>query len=117
MFNFFKNIDYTFKTKNGIKDTGGLVSSIFFGQFERLFIISFIMFGILTFGLGFVSFYFSSNIALFFSILFLLIFFFDIWLFKKVKSIFGKVSKKTVDYSRKQSKKILSGNIVDVDYE
>lgn len=113
----FKAIDYIFKARKGVKDTSGLVADISFGPLEGLFIISFIIFGFITLGLGFVAFRFESNTALIFSILFLLALIFDIWMFKKIKLFLEKVSNRAVDYSRKKYRSIKSNNIIDVDYE
>ncbi len=117
MYNIIKIIDYSFKAKKGINNTSELATDISFGPLEGLFIISFILFGIIVLGLGFVAFHFISNIALFFAILFLAVLVFDIWLFVNVKLFFKKLSKNVVDLSKRKYKSIKSNNVIDIEYE
>jgi uncharacterized protein YacL len=91
-----------------------------FGPIEAVFIISFVILGLITLGLGFLAFYYVSNIAFIFFMLFLLVLSVDIFIFIKVRNFFKKISKKAVDFSKEKYKKFAyknDDNIVDVEYE
>ncbi|MCD5389919.1 MAG: hypothetical protein LR005_00805 [Candidatus Pacebacteria bacterium] len=117
MLNIFKYINYALKTKKGIHHTDELVTDVSFGPLEAIFIISFIILGFLVLGLGFLAFYYVSNIAFFFALMFFVALSIDIWIFIKVKKFFAKMSEKFVNYSKEKYKEFNSDNIVDVDYE
>lgn len=117
MLNIFKYITYAFKTKKGIEHTDEFIKDVSFGPIEAFFILSFIILGILGFGLGFLAFYYDSGLALFFAIMFLSTLSFDVWIFIKVKKFFTKMSKNMFNYTKQKYKKINSDRIIDVDYE
>lgn len=115
----FKYINYAFRTKKAIDQTDEFLSDASFAPLEGVFIISFMILGIITLGLGFLAFFYLSKLALFFAIIFLLILSIDIFIFIKVKKALNKLSRKFVDFSKNTYQKIKSKseNIVDVDYE
>ncbi len=115
--NIIKYISYAFKTKKGIQHTDELMTDISFGPVESFFILSFIFLGIITAGLGFTAFYFSSKIILFFAIMFLFVLSLDIWIFIKIKKFFISVNKKIVHYSQKKYKQFQTKNVVDIDVD
>ena len=117
MLNIFKIIGYAFKAKQGADNPSELVSETSFAFIEGFFIISFIILGISTAGLGFLAFYYGSNIILIFSLLFLLALSFDIWVFIKIKKIFNKISKKVVNYSKEKYHQVVDNNIIDIKHE
>ena len=91
--NIFKYIGYAFQAKKGISHTDEFVQDVSFGPFETVFIISFVILGIITLGLGFLAFYYVNNIAFIFFMLFLLVLSVDIFIFIKVRNFFKKISK------------------------
>jgi len=118
--NIFKYIGYALKTRQGIHHTDEFVSDISFGAIEAFFIGSFVILGIITLGLGFVAFYYANTVALVLAILFLLVLSLDIFIFIKVRNFFKRISKKAVDFSKEQYKRIVHKNddyIIEVEYD
>ena len=113
MFNIFTIIDYSLKAKQGYQEPEELISETSFGLIESFFIISFIILGLITGGLGFLVFYYGSIIVFILALLFGITLSFDIWIYIKVKSFFKKMSKKVVDYSRKESSGT-QGRVIDI---
>lgn len=120
MLNIFKYTNYALKAKKGINHSDEFIQDVSFSPIESFFILSFIILGLITLGLGFLAFYYTSNIALFFAILFLTVLSVDIWVFIKVKKFFARMSANIVNYSKKKYKKYRELNvdtIIDVDLE
>ena len=93
------------------------VDDVFWSFALEFIIVSFIILGLIVGGLGFVAFYYTSNTALLFAVLFFAILCFDIWVFLKVKRFFKKISKKMLHYSKKKYSQIVDNNIIDIPYE
>lgn len=98
--NIFKIIDLSLKAKQGIEHPDELLAESSFAFIETIFIVAALVLAVLTLGLGFAAFYYSSYILLFFSILFLFSLSFDIWLYLVVKRFIEKISKKIVATSK-----------------
>lgn len=94
MFTIFKYIDYALRAKQGYEAPEELIADTAFGPVEGMFILSFVILFLFSGGSLFVGFYYS---LLFFKIIgFLLvaILIADILLFRFLKGLVNKISKK-----------------------
>ena len=120
----FKYIGYAFHAKRGIEHPDEFIADISFAPLETFFIVSFIILGLITLGLGFLAFWYVSNALLVFALLFLLVLSVDIFLYVKIRRAFIRMGKQVQSFSKKKITKLFQKNgktvqeeIVDVEYE
>jgi len=109
----FKFIYYALLAKRAKENPEELLADFSFGPIEGFFIISFVILGIISLGLGFLAFSYGSKITLFFAILFLAILSIDIYIFLKVKRFFLNLTQQAVSFSQKKYQKIIKRKIGD----
>ena len=120
----FKYIGYALHAKRGIERPDEFIADISFAPLETFFIVSFIILGLITLGLGFLAFLYASNILLIFALLFLTVLSIDIFFYIKIRRAFIGMGKKVQSFSKKKMSKLFSKNdeiireeIVDIEYE
>lgn len=94
MFTLFKYIDYGLKAKQGYEAPDELLAETSFAPIEGLFIISFIVLGLVSGASLFAGFLYGYTFLKIFGFLFLGLLILDIMIFRWVKNLVEGISKK-----------------------
>jgi len=116
MFTIFKYIGYALKAKQGITKPDEFIADTSFGLIEGVFIISFIILGILSLGLLFLGFYYNIVGLIIFGVVLSLILGVDVAIYLKVKQYIRRVSKNITDIARNSmsQRQAIDSDVTDV---